>query len=158
TQQHVVSLMTTLASGILYGPAGSAIRSSTDVAKFFDDLRTLYGNDDTRLAEIEYWEHRASECYEGDIPVPALPDFEDYDLGLASDTHFETFRIYVPWLNWDQRGAGLPVDFQINGPAAIGGALFEALDFSGFFDEAGGGNSAASITGPQTFDSNGWLP
>ena len=60
------------------------------------------------------------------VPVPALQRFTDYDLGLSRPTHFEAFRIYVPWMAWDSRGAGLPSDFQVNGPVPVGGD--EALD------------------------------
>ena len=43
-QQHVVSLMATLASGILFGPGGQDIRSTRDLPGFFEQLRTLYGH------------------------------------------------------------------------------------------------------------------
>ncbi|MDH4349648.1 MAG: hypothetical protein OEW56_00680, partial [Gemmatimonadota bacterium] len=117
TQQHIVSLMGTIASGILFGPAGTSIRSDADLLGFFDQVRQLYGNDQNQMAEIEEWDPRESECYSGAIPIPALPDFADYDQGIATPTHFETFRIYVPWVRFEDRGAGLPEDFQISGPA-----------------------------------------
>ena len=37
-RQHVMSLMSVLASGILFGPAGSDIRSTGDVLGFFEQL------------------------------------------------------------------------------------------------------------------------
>ena len=48
------------------------------------------------MAEIEFWEERQSDCYIGEIPFAALPEFEDYDLGLTNETHFEAVRIFSP--------------------------------------------------------------
>ncbi|MBK8019184.1 MAG: hypothetical protein IPK20_22550 [Betaproteobacteria bacterium] len=81
TQQHIVSLMSIIASGILFGPGGTEIRSDGDLLGFFEKVRELYGHDQDRMAEIEYWDPRESECYEGEVPVPAIPELEDYDLG-----------------------------------------------------------------------------
>jgi hypothetical protein len=58
TQQHIVSLMATIASGILFGPAGTEIRSDADLLGFFENLRELYGHDQDLMAEIEYWDSR----------------------------------------------------------------------------------------------------
>ncbi len=158
TQQHIVSLMTTIASGILFGPAGSDIRSDGNLVGFFEQLREIYGHDQDRMAEIEFYDPRASDLYSGEVPVPALPDFEDYDLGLATQTHFEAFRIYVPWIAFEERGAGLPTDFQINGPEPVDGDEFAQLDFTNLLEGNVGTGRLASITGPQTFDTDGWLP
>ena len=159
TQQHIVSLMTTLASGILFGPAGTEIRSSADLLGFFDQVRELYGHEQDLLAEIEKWDLRQSDCFSGAVPIPALPTFDDYDLALTQPTHFEAFRIYVPWVRFDDRGAGLPADFQISGPAEpVGGDEFAVLDFSQYFQQEGVVGRLASLTGPQTFDTQGWLP
>ncbi|MFA7603825.1 MAG: CARDB domain-containing protein, partial [Novosphingobium sp.] len=158
TQQHIVSLMTTLASGILYGPAGSAIRSNGDILGFFEQVRTLYGHTSGQMAAIEFMDPRQSPRYIGEVPIPALPDRAAYDLGLSTPTHFEAFRIFVPWLDFAQRGAGLPADFQINGPEPVDGDPFASLDFSRFYQAGGEVNRLASITGPQTMDTLGWLP
>ncbi len=158
TQQHIVSLMTVIASGILFGPAGEEIRSDGDILGFFDKLKELYGHDQNRLADIEYWDPRESECYEGEVPVPAIPEFEDYDLGMSTPTHFEAFRVYVPWMDFDSRAAGVPLEFQINGPEAVGGDEFVTLDFSKYLQGDASQGRLASIAGPQTYDTNGWLP
>lgn len=94
----------------------------------------------------------------GEIPVPALPEFEDFDLGLSNPTQFEAFRIYVPWMAFDQRSSGLPADFQVNGPAPVDGSEFQALDFSQLLAGEAQTQRLASISGPQTFDTEGWLP
>ena len=86
-RDEVISLMAVLASGILIGPGGSEIREEGNLEAFFDQVRTWYGHE-PQLAEIEDWEPR---CFYSMVqPVPALPSFEDYDLGLSSPTHFET--------------------------------------------------------------------
>src|SRR5690606_33136288 len=158
TQAHIVSLMATLASGILYGPAGSEIRSNGDYLGFFEQVRALYGHKNGQMAAIEYMDPRQSPRYTGEVPIPALPDPADYDLGLSGPTWFEAFRVYVPWVDFAQRGAGLPADFQINGPEPVDGDPLAQLDFSRFFTSGGAGGRLASITGPQTMDTLGWLP
>ncbi|KPJ75957.1 MAG: hypothetical protein AMJ54_13385, partial [Deltaproteobacteria bacterium SG8_13] len=159
TQQHIVSLMSTIASGILFGPAGTEIRSDADLLGFFDHLRELYGHDQDLMAEIEKWDPRLSECFGGAVPIPALPEFGDYNQAMTQPTHFEAFRIYVPWIDFEDRGAGLPADFQINGPAVpVDQQDFVPLDFSQYFKEEGMTGRLASLTGPQTFDTQGWLP
>ena len=155
-QDQVVSLMATLASGILIGPAGSEIRAAGNLTEFFEQVRIWYGHE-PQLAEIEKYEPR---CFFSALqPVPALPSFEDYDLGLSSPTHFETLRVYVPWLEWNQRAAGLPPEFQINGPfEPVDGDEFHPLDLSGYFQAEGRTNSLASLVGPLTVDTGGYLP
>ena len=73
-------------------------------------------------------------------------------------THFETFRVYVPWMPFENRGNGLPPDFQISGPhQPVDGDPFHPLDLTQYLQ----GNASvgvASITGPQTVDTEGWLP
>src|SRR3546814_17015015 len=86
TEAHIVSLMATLASGILYGPAGSEIRSTGDYIGFFEQVRALYGHQPGTMADIEYMDPRQSPRYIGEVPIPALPDPAAYDLGLTSPT------------------------------------------------------------------------
>src|SRR5690606_21722965 len=109
-RQHIVSLMGTLASGILFGPVGSEIRSDGDLLGFFEQVRKLYGHQEGLMAPIDFMDPRQSDRYTGEIPIPLLPSFETFDLGLDNPTHFEAFRILVPWLAFDQRGSGLPAD------------------------------------------------
>ena len=158
TRTEIVSLMATLASGILFGPTGSEIRSDGNLMGFFETVRSLYGHKDGQLADIEYYDPRQSPRYIGEVPVPALPSFDQYDLALATATHFEAVRIFVPWLDFALRGAGLPADFQINGPEPVDGDEFAALDFSRYFQGEANVGRLASITGPQTLDTGGWLP
>ncbi|MBN8490904.1 MAG: LEPR-XLL domain-containing protein, partial [Burkholderiales bacterium] len=158
TQQHIVSLMSVISSGILFGPGGAVIRSDADLLGFFEKVRELYGHDQYKLAEIEYWDQRESDCYTGEVPVPAIPEFEDYNLNLTAPTHFEAFRVYVPWMPFESRGAGIPPEFQISGPEEVGGEAFVTLDFGKYLKGSAGEGRLASITGPQTMDTGGWLP
>src|SRR5690606_18159466 len=109
-----------------------------------------------QMAPIDFMDPRQSERYTGEIPIPLLPDFADFDLGLDNPTHYEAFRILVPWLAFDKRGAGLPADFY--GLDVFNTDPFAALDFSRYFQPEGAVGRLASITGPQTLDTAGWLP
>ncbi|MBD2200392.1 MULTISPECIES: CARDB domain-containing protein [Calothrix] len=75
----VVSLMATLATGILAGPAGKQIITDGNLVSFFDKVRQWYGNDSSNIG------------------TKNLPNFQDYDLGVSGRTHFEAFNIYVPF-------------------------------------------------------------
>ena len=48
-------------------------------------------------------------------PIPALPTFDQYNLGLSQPTTFEAFRVYVPWVAFEKRAAGIPADYAISG-------------------------------------------
>ncbi len=156
-QERIVSLMATLSSGILIGPAGQEVKSTGDLMAFFEDVRSWYGNDPSQMGEVEFYDPRKSDCDEGEIPVPAIAQFDDYDLGLTQPTHFESFRVYVPWMGFEDRGAGLPPDYQINGPQPVDGNEFAQLDLTQFLN-GDAVQGLASITGPQTVDTAGWLP
>src|SRR3546814_8102992 len=82
-----------------------------------------------------------------------------YDVfGLLNPPYCEACRIFVPGIDFAQRGAGLPADFQINGPGPVDGDPLAALDFSRYAETGGNVGRLASITGPQTMDTLGWLP
>ena len=147
----IVSLMGTLAGGILLGPAGTEILSTGNLVDFFDTLRNWYGNDDELLADTDGLNSHLN-------PVPTLSEYADYDLGLSQPTHFQTFRIYVPWVPFEDRGAGLPPDFQISGAELTGGDEFVPLDLSGNFQGEGAISGSASLVGPFTAESGGFLP
>jgi YD repeat-containing protein len=152
-QDHpsIVSLMTTLASGILIGPAGNEVRSSGDLQEFFGQVRAWYGHDPENMAEIEGVNPHAN-------PIAALPPFADYDLGLSQPTYYEAFRVYVPWIPFDERGSGLPADFQINGVEPTEEEDFAALELSSYLEGEAGATGLASIVGPFTGETGGFLP
>src|SRR5262249_52799152 len=94
TTPPMVSLMATLASGLLLGPAGKEITRSGNLVDFFAAVRKWYGNDNTLVGQ----------------PLP--PDGQLYDLGLSHPTHFQAFNVYVPLAEFlnnlpDDDGGGL---------------------------------------------------
>jgi len=168
-QAHLVSLLATLAGGILVGPAGSEIRTSGNLVEFFEQVRGWYGHDPDLLAPVEFYSLRKDACEGKDIynlPVPALPDFEQADLGLSQPTHFETFRVYAPWIPFERRGGGLPPEFQIDFTTGGGlNALIQGgdgsthpLDLSAYLEGGAESDRLASVTGPITGDSGGMVP
>ncbi|MEM9272984.1 MAG: CARDB domain-containing protein, partial [Cyanobacteria bacterium P01_F01_bin.143] len=74
-----LSMMATLASGILVGAAGERIITDGDLLGFFAQLRKWYGHDETLIGQ--------------NTP----PDSELYDLGVNAPTHFEAFDVFVPF-------------------------------------------------------------
>ncbi len=149
----IISLMATIAGGILVGPAGDDIIATDNVLDFFGSLRERYGHQETLEAPTEGVTQTSGN------PIPALPTFGDYDLGLTSPTHFEAFNVYSPWIPFELRGAGLPPDFQISGvdPTNPGDPLAD-LDLSRFLLGDAGLTGIASITGPATVDAGGFIP
>ena len=162
---RITSLMAILGSGLLLESSGEQFRTSESLARFFSQIHRWYGDSPGTIAELEYLDLRKSgpfpaPCpFEYEIPVPALPQFEDYDLGLSSPTHFEAFTIFAPWIPFEDRGAGLPADFQINGPEPVDGENdTQPLDFSQFLEGDANVGRLAAITGPIHPDGNGFLP
>ena len=92
------------------------------------------------------------------MPVPALPEFADYDLGLSKPTHFEPFRIYVPWMPFDERGAGCPPTSRSTGRSRSMAIRSPRSISARFSMRRGRSGRLASITGPQTLETAGWLP
>lgn len=77
---------------------------------------------------------------------------------VSNPTHFESFQVYVPWMPWEQRGKRLSADFQLNGPSPRDeGSDVNPLDLTDYL-QADATAGLASMEGPQTVDSQGWLP
>ncbi|HCO96831.1 MAG TPA: hypothetical protein DIU00_23310, partial [Phycisphaerales bacterium] len=130
----VVSLMATLSTGILAGPAGQEIITDGDLVGFFEKVRQWYGHNDNIIADLD-------SAY----PVIAsLPDPDDYNLGLSSLTHFEAFNIYVPFGNC-----------RLDVPPS---APLTPLDFASYFNTAGTIGELATIIGPVGFGPDAFLP
>ena len=148
---QISSLVATLATGILAGPAGAEVRTTGSLADFFADVRRWYGHDETLLAEVD------GETENGN-PIAALPDFEAFDLGLSQKTHFQAFRVYAPWIPFEDRGAGIPADFQIAGVPLTDGEPFVPLDLGAYLESQGRISGLAALTGPFTGETGGYLP
>src|SRR5262249_7352995 len=92
-------------------------------------------------------------------PIPALPTFNQYDLGLTDHTtSFEAFRVYVPWVPWDKRGSGIPANYQIQGVIPDAENAFFPLNLDEYYRSPGAGSGSASMVGPYTVDAGGFVP
>ncbi|MGE3817844.1 MAG: putative Ig domain-containing protein, partial [Isosphaeraceae bacterium] len=127
---QVLSLMATLATGLLVGPVGDEVRSSGDLVAFFSKVRQWYGDDGSRIGSN----------------APPAPS--DYDLGLARPTQFVAFNVFVPFSN--ELG-----DARVDVPP---GAGVRPPDFSSFFNAAGQVGRLATLVGPLGFGDRQFLP
>ncbi|WP_013334633.1 CARDB domain-containing protein [Gloeothece verrucosa] len=75
----VVSLLSTLATGILLGPVGEQVISNGNLISFFEKIRQWYGDKP------------------GQTGVASPPDAKQFDLGLSKPTHYQAFNVYVPF-------------------------------------------------------------
>ncbi|MCP5119612.1 MAG: hypothetical protein GY953_53110, partial [bacterium] len=149
----IQSLRSVLATGLLGGPAGTEFASGDPLA-FFAKLRERYGHDDSLKAPI------AGVNQKSGTPIPELPGFEQFDLGLTTQTHFQVFNVYSPWIPFEDRGAGLPPEFQISGLGAEFGDFAELanLDLGRFLTGDAASTGIASITGPYSAGTGGFIP
>ena len=118
TRPQIISTLATLTTGILLGPAQDEIQKYDELTDFFEQIRQWYGHDRDLIAPEDYIARRDAKHLN---PVPLLPKLDDFDLGLSRATHFQAFRVYVPWIEFERRGAQLPADFQISGVDLFGG-------------------------------------
>ena len=75
----VISLMATLASGLLLGSAGDTILTDGDLVSFFSKIREWYGHKPDRETDAK------------------IPDLSDFDKQLTQVTHTSAFNVYVPF-------------------------------------------------------------
>ncbi|MDM9385689.1 CARDB domain-containing protein [Chlorogloeopsis sp. ULAP01] len=76
---QVISLMATLATGLLLGPAGNEIISNGNLVSFFEQIRKWYGHNPSLRGQ--------------ELP----PNPQQFDLGLSRKTHVQSFNVYVPF-------------------------------------------------------------
>ncbi|MCA9137966.1 MAG: hypothetical protein KDB00_14440, partial [Planctomycetales bacterium] len=161
----LVSLMATLSSGILAGPAGEETLTIGSATDFFKQVRTWYGHDATLEAPTDPDAPR----FQGDSlsflglldnynPVAVIPGVEDLDLGLSRTTYSQSFRVYVPWVPWEKRGSGIPADYQIRGVIPQDQSAFVPFNLEPYYNGPGVTSGAASTTGPFTVESDGFVP
>ena len=72
----VTSLMATLASGLLAGPAGQPIITGGNLVQFFEQVRTWYGNDPTKTVVLETGIDKVNPNNGGYYDVAKLPAAE----------------------------------------------------------------------------------
>ncbi|WP_205678900.1 CARDB domain-containing protein [Aquisphaera insulae] len=120
----VMSLVATLASGLLVGPAGDQIVTNGNLLNFWAQVRRWYGNDPSLVAPGA-----------GDEPriVPA-PGSDAYDLKMSSATAFEAFNLYVPFGD---------ITFE------RGIAKAPPPDFAQYFNLPGSTTRNVAMTGPE---------
>ena len=163
----VISQLAVLASGILAGPVGDEFRTSSDLTAFFDKVRAWYGSDPDTLAPTDPDAPTFSAPTLAGLfcpsvltninPIAKLPTFKDFDLGLSSPTHFAAFNVYVPWVDWAARGR-LPADYGINGLIIHDADEPVDLNLSRYLQDNGTISGLASLVGPYTTETNGFLP
>jgi hypothetical protein len=102
----VVSLNSTLASGILLAHGGDAYRTQGDLLDFFATVQKWYGDTaafagdpEARAAPVDYDEYRQSLAGFVEIPVPVVAERADYDRQASQATHFINFNVFAgrPW-------------------------------------------------------------
>ena len=157
TDEKVMSLNATLATGILVSKGGDSYRTQADILGFFAKVQAWYGDTsrwsgdpDARVNAVDYLESREVEDGEYvEIPVPVAPKASDYDMGATQDTHFISFNVYAGGISELEylRHIGLLNDkFEPIGP--------QALNLTQYLQQAATQNSAAqaavSVRGPQS--------
>src|SRR5207302_3342972 len=73
-------------------------------------------------------------------------------------TTFEAFRVYVPWVPFEKRGSGIPADYQIRGVIPDSENAFFPLNLDQYYQSAGAHSGSASMVGPYTVESGGFVP
>ena len=147
----IMSLMSTLATGVLAGPAGSGIISGGNVSQFFNELLAWYGNNTNQIAPAAGFNEHGNE-------IATLPTQSQYNANATLPTNFEDFNVYEPWVAYNER-ANLPPSFQIDGVQDINGQTpVIPLDLSQYVNNQAQDAGLASMTGPFTSEDNGYIP
>ncbi|MBO3704008.1 MAG: hypothetical protein J5W83_15990, partial [Candidatus Accumulibacter sp.] len=163
----VVSLNSTLASGILLARGGDAYRTQGDLLGFFATVQKWYGDSaafagdpQATTAPVDYREVRQSLAGFVEIPVPVSAERADYDRQAAQKTHFINFNVFAGGLGELEylRHVGvLDADFR-----PVPG---QALDLTHYLQQAASESAAAAallrVRGPQALlgdDGQAWVP
>ncbi len=165
TDPKIISVVATLSAGILAGPAGQQQLTTGSLSDFFDQVRTWYGNN----PDLMYTGGVPQPTFTSDslgffgilnapTAVPGLPTFDQYNLGLSLPTTFQAFDVYVPWVSFESRAAGIPADYAISGITPNDTQHFFPLNLDQFYATSGAYAGAASISGPFTTDTGGFVP
>jgi YD repeat-containing protein len=145
----VIGALAVLASGVLVGPAGQQIESRGDLLAFFEQVHRWYGDTPGALAPISEYELRSHPDYGSlNIPIPDLPEFASYDLGLSQQTYFASFNVFV--------ANGALSNSAIGSVAAS--SQLTALQLQELLTLAGQVTTQASISGPQGYGEQQFLP
>ncbi len=165
TEPQVISAVATLAAGILAGPAGQQIITDGNLSDFFNDVKTWYGNTPGVTAPTSNPPPSFTSNSLGIFgllqnanPIPDLPTYSQYNLGTSLPTTFENFNVYVPWVAYGLRSGGIPADYAISGVTPNNTQSFFPLNLDQYYANAGAFAGEASITGPFTQETGGFVP
>src|SRR5262249_58224334 len=96
TEPQVVSAVATLAAGILAGPAGQQVLTTGSLSDFLNHVKTWYGNDPTQITPFDPNAPGFTSnslgffgLLQNPNPIPQLPTYAQYNLGLSLPTTFE---------------------------------------------------------------------
>ncbi|MFO0444029.1 MAG: putative Ig domain-containing protein, partial [Betaproteobacteria bacterium] len=103
TDELVLSLNATLASGVLIGRAGDTYRTQSDLLGFFAKVQQWYGDTArwagdaaAQPAPVEYRvERRTADGESVFVPVHVAPDRAAFDRGARAGTHFISFDVFA---------------------------------------------------------------
>ncbi len=149
----VMSLMSTLATGILIGPAGDQYQTQADLIGFFAKVHQWYGDRPHTMASIDHFDTRITP--DGDIidiPVPKLPEFADYNQHLSHATQFLSFNIFAPLVGFGDAAAA-PDLASVNATNDL-----SPFELSRYLQEVAAQGQLASIVGPQAYGTQQYLP
>ena len=143
------------------GPAGSVDPLDRQPARLLRlAAHAVWQRRTSKTATLDRQDPRQNEHYFEDIPLPALPTFADYDQHLShADARSRRSTSMSPWVPFEDRGAGLPADFQINGPAPVGADPFAGARFQQLLPERRARwRSSPRSPGRRPYDTAGFLP
>ncbi|MCH2167041.1 MAG: tandem-95 repeat protein [Oceanicola sp.] len=161
-QPLVASMLSTLAQGALAGPLGGQATGAGGARGLFEALTALYAGDAGVQAALLGQGPIQLDVHDG-TPFVAVQDAEAFDMGLEGATASRQTRLFmVP------SGDLQPQDISVGaepeeiisalGPDAIGGQGQMALDLRQYLIDQGRSTGGATLVGPDTSDTDGWLP
>jgi hypothetical protein len=156
----LVSLQTTLAAGILAGPAGKQIITDGNLVDFFNQVKTWYGDDPGKISPYvgiatDTTSSDDSTTYLEASPPPA----SGFNLNQSARTHYEGFNVYVPWSNdWDNASEDDFVgDSDQTNPQNASYVNVQAPNFAPFFTGTGR-SGQATLNGPLGYGPEQFVP
>jgi CARDB/Putative Ig domain len=155
----LVSLQTTLAAGILAGPAGKQIITNGNLVDFFNQVEKWYGNDSAKVSPyIGTGNDTTSPDDATTYLLASPPPASDFNLGTTAPTHYEGFNVYVPWANdWDADEHPGRSDSDETHPENPNFLNVQAPNFAPFFTGTGR-SGQASINGPLAYGPQQYVP
>jgi hypothetical protein len=155
SDEKVVSLMATLASGILVGPAGQQISGPATLGGFFEQMHKWYGDAPGTITDLLGVDMRETQlCGEYGIPVPVQGNYADYNLALSHPTYFQSINIFSPFSSSSSVTSTDP------GFSSLASSnQLTLLELQKLFEQiAQNSNNGAAIVGPNGYGAEQFLP